>query len=334
MKSKSYIFLTTAVLAVSCASTPKELPVQTQEEVVAEVSETAPVEEEPVASPVDKAQLAYEEYAARFSDLMITVTGSPKEVMAGKEFATPYTVKAAKADGSPYAALALTVTYPATRTADASSIVYATATVTTAEDGTASFMPPATTRSFAADVCFSPAVEEEHATNEQIQTLVAGKTVTAPYTVRTRYMRSGGNIAIVDYSASGKPITVNSDSSSKLLAELMKKGFSGIGNADFTTQVVSGDKDAVYTAAKRLLGNVSSYIIYGTVKYAKAIEKTEQGYCCTLDADISCLNMKDGTLLYHTTFTEQATAASESAALTNTRIAVAKKLSQEIYYGM
>ena len=344
VKISTYIFFASTLTAVSCATTQPmttQNPAATaQSSTPSSVEDSTPVAiptvtEEPPAPVIDEATRAYEAYRATVDGVTLSVVSSPKEVIAGQAFAAPYIVKAVNADASAVSGLKLTATYPVSRTDTTNKgIQTATETLTTEEDGTVSFSLPLPQRPFNDRVRFSPAVADEDAENEQIAALAAEKAVEAPYKVRTRYVRSGGSIALVDYTAAGKPITSNSESSSKLLAELMKKGFVGIGNADFTSQVNAGDRAAVYTAARRLFGNASAYLIYGTVKHAAPVEQTAGGVRATLTADVICLNMNDGSVLYSTRLTESAEAARDSAAITAARVALAKKLSEEIYYGM
>ena len=318
----SYLIVALAFAATSCAtSRPPAASVEIVEPAPAEVV---------TAKQAAKPASAHDAFHAKIGDVTPTITSSPDEVVAGQAFAAPYVVQAFHADGSAAAGLALTVTYPVRNDGDDAPATK-TETIMTDADGTARFNAPVPQRPSNASVRFAPAVDSA---DEAVIRLAEDKAVEAPHKVRTRYVRSGGSIALVDYTQAGKPVTTNSDSSSKLLTELMKRGFVGVGNADFTAQVDSGSKDAVYDAARRLFGNASAFLIYGTVRYAAPAEQVAGGSRCTLTADVICLNMGDGTVLYRTTLTECAEARSDGEAVTATRVALAKRLSEEIYYGM
>ena len=334
MKLTPYMILAMGLASFSCASTPS--PVQeTLEPVPAdEIIDLAPaVPEEPVQEAPDPAQLAFQSYQEQVGDVSLSLLSSPKETLSRRAFSAPFVVKAARSDGSPVAGLELSVSYPASRAEDG-SIVFGSAAVTTAEDGTAIWAAGTPDAAFSSFVSFAPALNGDLSENGQAVALTRSKAVEAPFKVRTRFMQAGGSLAIVDFSASGAPIRSRSDSSSALLMSLMQKGFVRIGNADFTDQVASGSREAVYKAAKSLFGSSSAYLIFGTVKYASPVQKTEAGYSCTLLADITCLDMKDGSVLYRTEIEETAVEKQEWSALTQARSAIAKKLSEQIYYGM
>ena len=88
------------------------------------------------------------------------------------------------------------------------------------------------------------------------------------------------------------------------------------------------------SAAKPMIGSSSNYLIFGTVKYEQVITQIEDGYMCTLVGDITCLNMKDGSVLYHTTKTASATDAKDWQVLPKVRADLATQIADAIYYGM
>ncbi|MCR5724192.1 MAG: hypothetical protein K6G80_03805 [Treponema sp.] len=334
MKASSYIFFVVGLTAFSCASAPKSAGADPLDAVlVTEAEQAADKASQEAEVVIDEKQLALDAYKTLVGDVTLSVVSAPKETVAKKAFSAPYVIKALHADGSPASSFSLTVTYPSGRDENA-LIVFATAALTADEAGMASFTPGIPAGAFNTTVRFSPAVSESDADNEEIQKLAAEKTVEAPFAVHTRFQHAGGGLAIVDFNASGAPIRMRSDSSSALLTNLMKKGFLKVGNADFTDEVASGNRSAVYKAAKNLFGSVSTYLIYGTVKYAEPVKKSEAGYTCTLTADITCLDMRDGSLLYHTTTSATATEKQEWSALTQARTTLTKDVAEQIYYGM
>ena len=106
-----------------------------------------------------------------------------------------------------------------------------------------------------------------------------------PYLVATNMKASGGSIAIVDFTKAGKPITSNSETSSAVLTELIKKGFTRIGNCDFVNEVASKNDAAVQRSASELFGKSVTYLIYGTVKY-DTVEKVDAGFHVVLRAEL------------------------------------------------
>ncbi|MDE5799324.1 MAG: hypothetical protein K2H73_09990, partial [Treponemataceae bacterium] len=70
------------------------------------------------------------------------------------------------------------------------------------------------------------------------------------------------------------------------------------------------------------------------VRYAQPIQKTADGCTCTLSGDITCLSMKDGSVLYHTTRTATASDAREQQALAKARADLTRQIADAVYYGL
>ncbi len=342
MKILFYIVLLSSIAAISCASTPKHAP---QEDLPSEntpapvsLEEAAPKEDELPAETtqtpiVDEKAEALAAFKALLSEVTLSVTATPSEVVATKAFASPYILTARFADGKPAQELSILVCAPQGRAEDG-SVTYRMLELTTQEDGTVRFLPETPARACNDVVRFTPVIPALLTDSEEAEQLAQEKSVTAPFLVRTRLSRAGGVLALVDFTKSGAPIRSRSDSSSSLLTALMKKGFASVGNIDFTDQIASGSKDAVYKAAKQMLGSSCAYLVYGTVKYAAPVEKTDAGFVCTLTADVTCLTMKDGSLLYHTVIESSATEKQEGSALVSCRTALTQELSTQLYYGL
>lgn len=333
MKVTPYIFFAIGLTSFSCASTPKTTVPAEASLTPQEYEQTAIEPTAEVNTSIDEAAIAFEAYVAKFSAITLSVESSPREISAAKAFATPYVVKATNADGTPAEAIPLTVRFPKERAEDG-GIIYNEAEIVTQSDGTASFTPETPLNPCNDVIIFSPKIDDSSLGNERIVSYAQEKSVTAPFLVHTRRLQAGGSIALVDFTQSGTPIRNRSDSSSALLINLMQKGFSRIGNADFTDQVAGGNKDAVYKAAKALFGNASSFLIFGTIKYAEPMQKTDSGIVCTLVADLTCIDMKDGRVLYHSVTEKSATEKQEWSALTAARTALAKDLAVQIFYGL
>lgn len=316
----------TSVVFLSCGTVSNTTNAQPLLESTAEVQTAQETAKKDTKSPSD---IAFEEFAQSVSDLTISVTQTPKEVIAGRKFNTPFTVKAVHSDGSAFSSLSLTVTYPASKNAD--GILFESQTITTTEDGTASFSAPQTSFAVSSKITFAPSGDTS---NAKIADLIAKKSVSAAYKVKTEKMSTGGSIALIDFTKNDKPVTGDFASSSNLLMTLMKKGFVRIGNAPYISDVAYGNQEAVYKSAKKLFGNTSSFLVYGTVKYASEVTKTENGFSLTIAADVTALDMKDGSVLYHTTKQITATDKNEWSVITAARKNLADELSNELLYNL
>lgn len=327
-RTKSILIAVTATATlffISCGTTQSVTKDTTSK------TETKPaVVAEPETQPEPAKPSAYQLYKDKIDSIALALHSAPKATTKGRAFASPFSVKVTKsADGTPAEGVELTVRYPIAKTND--DIQYSETKITSNGNGTANFTPPVPQITVNGTVSIFPAGDTS---DQDIATAAELSGVTAAYQVRTNLLQSGGCLAIVDFSQSGTPITTRSDSSSSVLTEMMKKGFVRVGNIDFTKEVASGDKDRIYTAAKPMIGASSAYLIYGTVKYKSATEKTADGYTCTLIGDITCLNMKDGSVLYHTVKTATATDAKDWQVVPKARADLAKQIADAVYYGL
>jgi len=317
----------TSVVFLSCGTTAT---VENTEPEVKTPIEEVQIEETKIEEiKVDPIQAAFDDYSSKIEGLTLSIASTPKEVFAEKSFASPFSVKATKADGSAFAGLELIVTYPAEKTNGV--VTFATQSISTAEDGIASFNAPKTAFACASSVTFEPAGDK---TNEKIAELIAAKAVKTDYKVKTNKMAAGGSIALIDFTKSGKPISGDFATSSNLLMTLMKKGFVRIGNAPYMNDVAYGTQETVYKSAKKLFGSTSAFLVYGTVKYASDVEKVDGGYRLTITADVTALNMKDGSSLYKTTKTITATDTKDWSVITQARKKLADELASELFYNL
>ncbi len=328
-------FAAAAVLAftVSCASTPKDSASadNTQTEKTEKNTKTAKkIKVINTENQAKKEETPESLYIKKIEGITLTASSFPKETTAGRAFSAPFVFKAVKKDGSPAAGLDIAINYPEAKTDGKTA--FGLANLTTDENGTVTFVPAVPSTSFNSEISAYPAGD---ITNAVIAQEASKSSARASYKVRTNLGQAGGTIAIVDFTSEGKPITNNSVSSSNLLMALMKLGFKRVGNADFTNAVLKDDTQAVYKSAKALLGNNSAWLVFGTVKYAGPVKQTEDGkYTLTLDGVITCLNMKDGTILYETKRSATVKEDKEWNCLPKARTELAESFAKELNYGL
>lgn len=327
---KSFFIISAAatLLVTSCQTTQPAASTAKTDDI--QVEPVTPEPPAPVIVPKSETVTAYKRYRDLIDGIALTMASAPKATTKGHAFSSPFSVKVTKsADGTPAEGIVLTVRYPVAKTND--DIQYAETTITSNGNGTANFTPPVPQVTVNGTVTIFPAGDTG---DPDIAAAAQLASVTAAYQVRTNLLQSGGCIAIVDYTPNGTPITARSDSSSGVLTEMMKKGFVRVGNIDFVTEVVSGDKNRVYNAAKPMIGGSTAYLIFGTVRYGQPTQKAADGCTCTLSGDITCLSMKDGSVLYHTTRQATASDAREQQALTKARADMARQIADAVYYGL
>ena len=339
-KSQSVAFglcLSVAFLIASCASAPapqtkEPAPQEEQKEQEQVRTPQTPRKLNVVNSSVStqKEETAESLYAKKIQGINLSVNTYPNETVKGKAFSAPFTFKAVKSDGSPATGLELSISYPETKINGNTG--FALANLTTDSNGTVTFIPATPAYSFNSEIRVYPSGD---IANPEIQKLAEKAAVTAPYKVRTNRANKGGTISLLDFSSSGKPLANESSSSSSLLMTLMRKGFTRIGNADFSAAILTDDVSTVYKAAKALVGNNSSYLIFGKVTYLSPAEKTPEGkYSLTLEGNVTCLDMTDGSILCQIKTTGSSTEETQVACLVAARKALAENLAQEINYGL
>lgn len=340
--ASGFILCSALILSISCSST-KNIPDAEHEENMQEIleepdfqpaqpktprtlkviSSTQPQISEPAETPRTL-------YMKKTDGIKISSVSSPKETSKHKAFAEPFVFSVVNGDGTPAVNFEITVNYPETKTQG--TVGFQSENLMTDENGTVSFLPPAPEYAFDSSVKAYPSGD---VSNPEIASLAEKVSVSAPFKVRTDFQYAGGNIAIVDFSSSGKPLTNNSISSSNLLMALMKKGFGRIGNLDLTNEILRDDVDVIYKAAKKQVGNSSRFLIYGTVKYDSPMSKNADGiYSVTLNGKVTCVDLKSGEILSSFEHSETAVDEKDWNCLSSARSLLAEYFAQNIIYGL
>lgn len=260
-------------------------------------------------------------------DVEFEKVSAPPATTKGKAFKSAFSVKLVSKEGKVNPnKLKYTVTYPVVD-GDGKKTT-ATQTLEPSEDGTIEFTSPAFAGAISSSATFKVELPEN-----LYKDFANAPSIDLPYLVATNMKASGGSIAIVDFSKAGKPITSNSETSSAVLTELIKKGFTRIGNCDFVNEVVSKNDAAVQRSASELFGKSVTYLVYGTVKY-DTIEKVDAGVHVVLRAELKVRHILQNKELMATTIVSEATEKSEWAAINAARKKLAYTASNQILYGM
>ena len=317
-----------AALLASCQTTKNtapgaETPAAGKTDTTAQTAAESQTVLEPVpAAPVIPEPTPAEKFLAENADTTLSVTSVPAATVKHKAFSKPYKVSVTK-HGAPAADYRLVVSYPVSK--DGDIVFYEKQTISTGADGIAVFTPGVPEDSFNTHVTFMPAVSSS---DPEVVKLVSDMSVEAPWKVSTDYKYKGGIISVMETDARGSPF------SSKLLMDLVGKGFANIGNGDFTREIKTGNQQTVYKAAKNLAGGSVGFLIYGTVKPEGAAVKTADGYAYSLTGEIYVLDMKTGRQLYKTIRTVSVTDAAQWKVLDVAKDALASELAEAVLFGM
>ncbi len=266
-------------------------------------------------------------YQGKTRDISISVESAPKATTKGKAFSSPYSVKVSRNEEI-IKDFSVTVIYPSAK-ADG-KISFSEKILVTDDSGIASFTPDLPSFSCETKLCFYPTRDSD---DEEVIKEAQKHAVTSDYIVQTDLKNAGGLIALVDFNQKGLPVTSNPVSSSTLLMNLMKNGFTKVGNIDLTNYVLKNDVQSLKAEAKRLTGNASAYLVFGTVKYAD-VQKADSLTTYTLIGELKCLDLRSGTLSVNETFTVSATDKNDWTALTQARQKLSERFAHSIRYGI
>lgn len=313
-----------AFLSVSCATTGAAAPNSDAEDGGPAPHEKVVKEPKPIAIQNTSNQKEAE-FLERIDSLEIRILSAPPQTYTGRAFSSGWTIQASDRNGRAEADLDITVSYPSARTDD--SVSYATAQIATDKDGRATFR--ADTPAFAVKdfvtfyptpVSSSPAV---------VQDAYAAGT-TAPYTVKSIYMTQLGVLYAYDFNEAGNPTT----NSFNLLQNLRNAGVN-IGNSPVSdTSYFKKPVSALYRDTLAIVGNSYAFMVVAALKWAGPAEEGADGVTCTLSADITCVSMKDGSVVYKTAITDAATDKTKWNAEQKCRASLCKKAADAIMYGM
>ena len=292
-KTIKYIILTQAVslLIASCATTSTATKAQSQSEVI-EISEDEETsserkEEKREAKPLSvktKTNQQETEFIKKLSDIDIKLISSPKPIFQTQNFKTPYTVLVEDSNG-PVSDFDITVSFPSSKTKD--SVIYETVQLKTDSEGKISFKPKTPEFALKDKVTFYPSpVNSTKAMVNASYDLA----VTAPYPVKSSNLWYQGILYVYDFNENGKPTS----NSTQLLTTLRNSGVN-VGNAPISsTSYYDKPMSQLYKDCFAIVGNSCRFLVAGSIKFAEPVKETENGFTCTLNADISCFNMKNG----------------------------------------
>ena len=155
--------------------------------------------------------------------------------------------------------------------------------------------------------------------------------VSASWNVRSNIINKGAVLFIWNYSENNKP----TNNSYEILSQLRKDGVSMVGNAPVNeTSYINSDSKTLYKQNYEIIENTFGYLIAGTVKFVKPVEKVDTAYSCTLVADLKCIDMNNGNELLSFSVTNTSTGINWNECVTKCRNELAVKVCDEIIYNL
>ncbi len=266
------------------------------------------------------------EFLTRISGIALNIVSFPKQTVKHVPFSSAYTLLVKDADGKEVSGMSITVSYPVSRTDD--SIVYDTTVLITDENGRIEFMPAVPTSAFDEAVIFYPTPVDS---NSETAKAARAVSVTAPYKVRTDTTKKTGILYVFDFDENDRVLTNSRYILRDFINSGVRSGNSPIPSPDYLNQSI----DSLYKATRAIVGDSAGFMVSGSIKFAAPLQRQDNGtYACTLVADVVCIDMKNGEVLYKTRQTASETEASQYLAAEACRKKVASQTVHAILYGM
>ena len=277
-----------------------------------------------VQNTSNQQEIAFKELV---DSLELKVSSRPKTVYSNKNFDSPYIVTVTGKDG-PAKDLDITVSYPSSRTND--TITFNNIQLKTDSEGKITFKPEKSSFAVKSEVTFYPT---PISSNSNIVQASYNAAVKAPYVVKSSYVTYPyGILYVYDFNEKGRPTTNNFTLSQSLRNAGVSVGNSPISDTSYFNKPVS----ELYAANHNIVGNMYNFLVIGSFKYAEpAVENAEKSTATVkLVADITCVDMKNGNVIYKTSFEESATDKTKWNAEQKCRKLLAEKATDAIIYGM
>ncbi|MCR4741506.1 MAG: hypothetical protein K5866_01355 [Treponema sp.] len=311
---KNIIFLTflLALSLISCASKPiNQAEKKSELENQTEIEEVLP----PPPSPE-------EIFIDELKDISIQLISSPEEMVKGKAFEKPYQIQVLRGQ-EPASNFELTIEYPSSRN-ESQKI-----DVVTDEKGNYYFTPEVPEFAANTKITIAPKALND---DEAVINAVKEKSLEADWKVKSDLLKKGAILFVWDFNTKNKP-TINSN---ELMSELRSRGSNLFGNAPMNeSSEIGQDLSKLYKENYEIVNDMYGYLICGTIKFAEDMKLNEETnkYLCSLIAEISAVDMKNGEVIYSQTFTNEAT-GTWTESITKCKEELSKMIVDSLLYGL
>lgn len=272
----------------------------------------------------DKEPTPEEIFIFGLNDVAIKFTSTPKIANINRDFSSAYTFTVTK-DGTPVSDYPVTISYPSAKN---ETISYSTINVVTAEDGSYSFTPdkPVFAASTKLTVYPTPIDDSENLLNAALE-----HKAQADWKVKSDVINKGAVLFIWDFNEKNRPINNSYD----VLSEFRTRGMTMVGNAPINeTSYIGKPLNTLYKENYEIIEDAYGYLICGTIKFTKPVEACDDGYLCSLIAEIQAVNMKNGKKVFESTFTHEATGANWNKCVTKCKEELAEEIVDALVYGL
>ena len=240
------------------------------------------------------------QFIKSLDNVSLKITSSPKVTTAGTDFNTAFSLAVTGKDGAALAAFPVTVSYPSGKVDG--KVLFSTAELISDENGICTFK--AEKPDFACDekIAFYPTPVSA---SEEVITAAQKKAVYADWKVKSDLTKKGAVLFIWEFNEKNRPTR----NSYEVLSKLKGYGIWNVGNAPVNEPSDIGKSlQTLYKENYEIIEDQYGYLICGTIKFSQPVTALENGtgYCCTMVADISAVNMKNGKVVYTCKFEQYA----------------------------
>ena len=302
------------LIFAACTSTP----LTNHEE---KVDEPAPVETVK-ADPVET------EYLASLNNVVLKIDSAPKFTTVGNNFTKPFTILVTDNSSAPLAAYPVTVKYPSKK--EGSEVIYAEENLLTDENGKCTFTAQSPSFACQANISFYPTPVND---SETVINASKAKSVSSAWTVRSDIVKTGAVLFIWEFNELNRPVKNSYD----VLSKLKSYGIWNVGNAPVNEPTDIGKSlTTLYKENYEIIEDAYGYLICGTIKFSKPVAALENGngYSCTMVADISAVNMKNGSVVYHQTFEQYAEGTNWNNVTQTCKTKISDKITDSLIFGL
>lgn len=313
---KSLCLLSFLFIAVSCATTKVNQENKNSEKNALE-------QEEVVAIPEPTPE---ELFIDSLTGIKLEITQTPKQANYNKSFSSSFKAVVTDSDGNPLPNFPVTVSYPSSR--ENSILHFSTLDLISDETGNVEFTSEPLTFGVDDFVSFypTPAFEEQNVID-------ACKNLAAKAEIKSKSDISvkGALLFVWDFNEKDRPVNNSYD----VMSELRSYGIAMVGNAPVNESSDIGKPiDKLYKENYEIVENAYGYLICGTIKFTQPVTEIENGYECALKAEITVVNMKDGSIVLEKTYTQNATGKNWSTCTGKCKEDLAVIICKDFVYGL
>ncbi|MCR5436243.1 MAG: hypothetical protein K6E97_04160 [Treponema sp.] len=151
----------------------------------------------------------------------------------------------------------------------------------------------------------------------------------ADFNVRSDIPEKGAILFIYEYDEKNKPAR----NFYNLISEFQKYGCKKVGNAPVNDESDIGKPiESLYKRNKEIVNEDFGYLIGGTVKFVKPIEKTENGFYCSLTSEIWVVDMITGKEIYRNSYSCETTQPKWEKAASKCKEDLGKIIADDLIY--